>query len=129
MSNIIDVLKSQKDFYCKDGVSQAEIAQAEQVLGLNFAPEYREYLVAFGVVSANGHEYTGLGLSARLDVIAVTTLEREQNPNIPGDFYVIEQANIDRIVIWQSSDGEIYQTIGTSQPTKICDSLCEYIAM
>lgn len=127
MSSIVTILKSQEHFYSKQGVPLNNIAQAEGALGLKFSAEYKEYLTAFGVASANGHEYTGLCTSARLDVVAITLQERKKNPNIPDDFYVIEQANIDGIVIWQSSDGNIYQTAGCSCPIKICDSFGEYV--
>ena len=43
------------------------------------------------------------------------------------NLYVIELLNIDGIVIWQSSDGEVYQTYPNSNPEKIANSLSEYI--
>ena len=127
MSDIINVLKSQKHFYSKAGVSGTEIQRAEDDLQLKFTAEYAQYLAAFGADSVNSHEFTGLGISPRLDVVAVTLGEREKNPNVPHDLYVIEQLHIDDVVIWQSSDGSVYQTIGTSAPVKICDSLCAFI--
>ena len=39
----------------------------------------------------------------------------------------IEQLNIDNIVIWQSSSGEIYQTQSLNKPIKIYDSLYDYL--
>lgn len=127
MSDIINMLRSQHHFYSKEGVSGTAIQRAEDSLQLKFADEYTQYLATFGVVSANGHEFTGLGASPRLDVVAVTMGEREKNPNAPCDLYVIEQLHIDDVVVWQSTDGSVYQTIGTSVPVKICNSLCAYI--
>ena len=43
------------------------------------------------------------------------------------DKYVIEETNIDGIVIWQSSTGEIFQSNMEGKIKKICDSLIEYI--
>ena len=77
---------------------------------LKFSDEYRKYLARYGVASANGHEFTGICASSRLNVVDVTISERINNPNIQMDYYVVEQANIDRIVIWQSQTGEIYQS-------------------
>ncbi len=59
----------------------------------------------------------------------MSLMEREYTENIPSDWYVIEQLNIDAIVIWQSSSGEIYQTSPNTEPEKICESLADYICM
>lgn len=42
-------------------------------------------------------------------------------------YYVVEQANIDGIVIWQASDGKVYQTNPKLKPLQIAESLSEYI--
>lgn len=104
------------------------IIDTETTLGVMFTEEYREYILVFGVASANGHELTGLCRSPRLNVVEVTMAERKNNANVPNDWYVVEQANIDDIVIWQASSGEIYQTAPGVQSCKLCDSLSEYVA-
>jgi hypothetical protein len=43
------------------------------------------------------------------------------------NLYVVEQANIDGIVIWQSETGEVFQTMPNALPIKISDSLLEYL--
>ena len=40
---------------------------------------------------------------------------------------VVEETNIDKIVIWQSPSGELYQTASGSMCRRICSSLAEYI--
>lgn len=105
----------------------SEVSQAEQALHLAFSPEYREYLSAYGVASADGHEFTGICASPRLNVVNVTREERETNPGVPDDWYVVEQAHIDGIVIWQSEKGEVYQTQPGAEPFRLCASLAEYI--
>ena len=60
-------------------------------------------------------------------MVQVTLEERANLPDVPADWYVVEQANIDGIVIWQAVSGEIYQTQPGAQPVKIADSLTEYI--
>lgn len=54
-----------------------------------------------------------------------------KNELIPQNLYVIEQANIDDIVIWQNQLGlgEIFESISNANPIKIANSLLEYISM
>lgn len=101
------------------------IAHAETELGVAFAKDYREYLAAFGVASANGHEFTGLSVSKRLNVVYVTSEERTYHER-PDNWYVVEDTNIDGIIIWQSSSGEVFLCQGTRTPQKIAYSLSEY---
>ena len=128
MSNIVKKLKAQPNFHALSAANIEQIEQAEKALELKFADEYREYLISFGVVSFYGHEFTGICKYPRLNVVDVTICERINNPTIPTDWYVVEQANIDGIVIWQSgSTGEIYQTIPNAPAVKLCGSMCEYL--
>lgn len=46
---------------------------------------------------------------------------------VQKEWYVIEQANIDGIVVWQNSIGEIYQTGPRVNCIKISNSLLEYM--
>ncbi len=103
------------------------LQQAASELNLQFAADYCEYLLNIGLVAYDGHELTGVCKSSRLNVVSVTKEERKKNRSIPRGFYVIEKANIDGIVIWQKSTGEIFETVFDSPPTKICKSLSEYI--
>lgn len=127
MESIIDLLKEKNCFCSLKGVTEDEIRVAEQTLGLSFAKEYRAYLQVFGLASFQGHELTGIIKSPRLSVVAQTVAERNNNPHIPDDMYAIEIANIDGIVIWQRSTGEIFETICDGVPTLICKSLSDYI--
>ena len=114
------------DFYAMKGASEEEIRMAEQTLGLCFAADYHKYIAAYGVASFAGHELTGICKSKRLSVIDVTIDERNNIP-VPTDWYVLEQANIDGIVIWQDSNGTVYQTAPNTKAKKMCESLAEYI--
>ncbi len=127
MKDIIMSIKNKPLFVGLEGASVETVSKAERSLGVCFAKDYREYVCNMGVASFQGHELTGLCKSARLDVVTVTMYERNINPTIPKDWYVIEQTNIDGIVIWQNELGEIYQTIPGLKPTKICDSLIDYV--
>ena len=126
MEDLIKLMANQPDFFSLTGATKEEINSAEQELKTTFATDYIKYLFAYGVASFSGHELTGICKSNRLNVIFVT-IEERNNLNVPCSWYVLEQANIDGIVIWQDSNGQIYQTSPYMKPKKICDSLLEYI--
>ncbi len=125
----IKKLQSTSDFHSLSGASQEDIRFAEKALGLKFADEFRRYASRFAVASFYGHELTGVCNFPRLSVVDVTLSERAANPAVPMDWYVVEQAHIDGIVVWQSSAGEIYQTMPGAAPIKLCESLCAYLEL
>lgn len=128
MADFVKSIQTLGAFRGGKGVTTETVQQAEHALGLRFADEYREYLIAFGIASAGGHEFTGLGASPRLDVVAVTQHQREMKPYVPKDLYVIEELNIDDVVAWQSASGEVFLTVGPAQPVKVAASLSQYAA-
>ena len=127
MFDLLKILKSKPNFREQTGATIEQIEQAEKALELIFAEEYREYLSAFGVAAAYGHELTGICPYPRLNVVDVTVSERIRNLIVPMNYYVVEQTHIDGIVVWQSSNGEVYQTAPDMQFVKLCNSLCEYL--
>ncbi len=129
MESIIDKLKAKDNFCFLAGATEKEVSTAEQQLGLTFAKEYRNYLLSFGLASFQGHELTGIIKAPRLNVVAQTLAERTNKPLVPNDLYVVEIANIDGIVIWQKSSGEIYKTIQGGPPMLMCKSLSDYIEL
>lgn len=126
MNSVLDALRNAPDFIGGSGCGEDAIRTAEQALGLSFAPDYREYLRAFGLACFDGHELTGICKASRLNVVDVTLEERTHFPAASG-WYVVEQANIDGVVIWQAPDGEIYQTMPGQPPRKLCDLLTGYV--
>ena len=76
----------------------------------------------------NSWKNTGIGIIPRNDVVSAT-LEKRELPHareIPEDWYVLEDTNIDSIVIWQSSKWLVYmETPGKIK--QICSSMVEYI--
>ena len=124
--NIVDYLNSIDLVFKSSGASAERIADAETELSLNFSPEYRDYLSSFGRVVFEGHELTGISKSKRLSVVNATLTCKENN-TVPDDFYVVEEAGIDGIVIWQNSSGEVFATKPGSEIAKLNDSLLEYI--
>jgi len=127
--DIISVLKKKPCFQSYTPATKDYIENAEKNLSLKFTSEYKNYITTLGFATYEGHELTGFCKAKRLNVIDVTLMEREYINNLPADWYVVEQLNMDGVVIWQSKTGEIYQTCPGSEPKKICDSLAEYIDM
>ena len=128
MADIVKLIQKQPDLYTLQGASEADIRAAETMLQLQFAADYRQYVSVFGVASFGGHELTGVCKSKRLSVVSATQEERACNP-VPDDWYVVEQANIDGIVIWQDARGSVYQTGPGVKQKRLCKSLVEYIDM
>lgn len=125
--NIISALQSMPGFRSLKGATEEQVLKAEEALGLKFDQMYREYVITFGAVSSEEHELTGVCSSPRLDVAAVTKEERDLRNDLPENWYVLEQMNIDSLVIWQSSSGPVYQVVQGSEPVKIHDSFYEFI--
>lgn len=127
--DIVKFIKKTSDSICGNGVSKENIKQIEDALNLKLAKEYKDYLIEFGIAAVNGHELTGISASNRTNVIKVTQEEKSKNPNIPDDYYVVEQLNIDNIVVWQTHSGKIFQSTSNDEITKIANSLVEYIEL
>lgn len=128
MADIVALIRNKPDFYALQGATGIEIEKAEQTLDTHFADEYRSYVSAFGVASFAGHELTGVCKPRRLNVVEVTLEQRMLNQNIPEDWYVVEEAHIDGIVIWQSPCGDIYQAAADAPGRKIYCSLMDYVS-
>lgn len=129
MSSLVKKIKSSPNALFGKGVSAEEIAKAEEKLQLKFAKEYCDYLSAFTVVAIDGRELTGLSNSKRVNVVAVTESQRRLNQNAPADLYVVEEANIDGIVVWQNESGMVYQTAPGAKMIKVADSLESYLKL
>lgn len=126
MEDIIKTLKDAPDFIGGTGRTDVEIERVQKELGIDFATDYKTYLKEIGLACFDGHELTGICEDPRLDVVHVTKDQRENNPK-SRSLYVIEEANIDGIVIWQDFSGNIYMTVENSRPKLIADSLAAYI--
>ena len=126
MSDIIEILKNAPEYIGGTGRTDAEIESAEKQLGIEFAHDYKRYLKEIGLACFDGHELTGICKPTRLNVVDVTTAQRELYPEA-SSWYVIEETNIDGIVIWQSPAGAIYKTAPGIKTRKSFNSLTEYI--
>ncbi len=103
------------------------VSEAEQSLGLQFAPDYKAYVRQFGAISAYGIELTGVTTSRRLDVVAATKRNRAMNGNIPLDMYVIEDMAIDGLLILQDVTGDVYSATPHGVPRKAFNCLADYV--
>lgn len=127
MSSIINVIEKLQNLRWLVPLSEKDINDAEKVLCLRFADEYRIYTKKFGAISANGIELTGVVSTPRLNVVDVTTSEKNLNQNIPDDMYVIENTGIEGILMLQNARGEIFSIFPASKPVKKFNSLAEYL--
>ena len=127
MKNIIDVVNGLSDLIVLKPATEKEISDAENQLGLKFANEYKEYLANFGAIMADGIELSGIAKSEHRNVVSLTQQERELNPTVPHNMYVVENLGIDGIIIWQDEKGVIYQSQQNVKPKKITTSLSNYI--
>lgn len=125
--NIVKLIQNKPDLITYSPASLDLIRQAEKDLNVLFAKDYVEYVSSFGIAVFDGHELTGICDKKRLDVVRNTKEERELNPFVPDDWYVVENAGIDGIIIWQDKMGRIYQTMPNGQKEYIADSLVEYL--
>lgn len=130
MKRIYEAILSRNALVTKGEVPDERITSAQSDLGVLFSEEYIEYISKFGVASFEGHELTGISSIKRLDVVSVTKSNRQtlNNAVAVNELYVIEEANIDGIVIWQDSNGFVYKTFpGYEKPIQINNSFAEYI--
>lgn len=104
------------------------VGKAETELGLSFAEDYKALSIQYGAVSFRGHNLSGISPYPGNDVVALTKENRTYNSEVPMNLYVLEEAHIDGIVIWQDSSGRIYQTQPNTKPKLIFDCLYDYIA-
>lgn len=127
-NNLVNKIKKLDGVFHLKGVSEKIIAEAEEELALKFSPEYREYVKEFGCISFGNHEFTGLGTSDRLSVVAITLLERRRSGKVTiGHMYVIETLNDGEVIILQNSEGQIFEMQAYNNIMKKFDTLTDYI--
>lgn len=128
MKKIVEIINSLPDLLPLKPATDTQITDAELQLRVSFAEEYKEYLLAFGAIMADGIELSGIAKSEHRNVVALTKKERDLNPKVPNTMYVVENTCVDGIIIWQDTKGEVYQTQPNTEPKKIADTLAEYIS-
>lgn len=128
MKKIIDVISALPELLPLKAATSMQITDAELQLRVSFSNEYKEYLSTFGAIMADGLELSGIAKSEHRSVVSLTKKEWELNPKAPHTMYVVENTSVDGIIIWQDTNGLIYQSTPTSRPTQIATSLADYIS-
>lgn len=126
MSNIVDKLNNVPNLFHLAGCVTSQIKDAQKALNLEFPPEYIEYVKTFGVVSFYATEWTGMNVEGSLNVVTVTTRERQIDHAFPANHFVLENMGIDGILILMDESGKIYSYQG-GKKAFLCDSLEEYL--
>lgn len=127
MSKIIQIVNSLPNLLPLRPADENQINDAENRLRISFTEEYKEYLAEFGAILAEGIELSGIAKSDHRNVVALTQKEWSINPKVPHNMYVIENTYMDGIVVWQDTGGVIYQSRPSMEPTKLADSLSDYL--
>jgi hypothetical protein len=128
MTKIIQVINSLSDLLPLKPATAIQITDAELQLRVSFASEYKEYLASFGAIMADGIELSGIAKSELRNVVSLTKREWELNPKVPHTMYVVENTCVDGIIIWQDTNGAIYQSTPNVEPKQIAISLSDYIS-
>ena len=127
MGNILDATEGLEDVRFIKPADPKQIENAQEVLGVTFAEDYKEYLGKYGVISAKGLELTGIAAVDRLNVVKVTQQERKMNKIMPTDMYVIENTAVDGIVALQNAEGKIYTITMDGKLEFFSTSLADYV--
>lgn len=124
---ILEIIKNLKNLRSLGEVNEAKISEAENLMGIKFADEFKKYAKKYGAISAYGFELLGVSDHKRLDAANATLEERKLNKNFPNDMYIIENLEIDGILILQNEKGEIFEIYPNAKPKKIFDNLAQYL--
>ncbi|WP_423832158.1 SMI1/KNR4 family protein [Streptococcus equinus] len=131
LEQLVDFIRNNDASFYGKGVDYKKVLYAENVLNTSFSEEYKNYLLNFGTVAYDGHELTGISEDNDYnDVVKITLEERDKfKDKIFKNLYVIEKTYIDDIIIWQSTNGAIYQSQPQSAIHKIADSIIEFLQL
>ena len=126
MDKLLQIIEQLPGLHYTGGVSENEIFEAESLLNLSFAKDYKLYLATYGQVEANGVELTGISNKQLTSVVYLTKNERKLL-SIPAAHYVIENIGVDGLIYTQDNTGAIYQLLPNRPITKVADNLCQYL--
>lgn len=127
MKDIIQTISNLEDMRFIKPTPIEQIIKAEKELSINFADDYTKYAKKYGAISAKGVKLTGITNYERLNVVSVTKRERNINPNIPANMYVIENITINGIIALQDETGKVYTVTPNKNPKLSYNFLSEYI--
>ena len=127
MNELLNRISEFEGFCSLGSTDPSRIEEAEQLLGLSFAEDYKEYALMFGAATFDGHELTGVCDSERLSVVSSTNRARAFYPHFPPSMYVVEEMLIDHILSVQDSTGTVYSYGPDDEAKEIANSLQEYL--
>ena len=126
MKSVIDALGAKYKVYHLKGAAEADVKAAEQKLGFSFSPEYRDYLLNYGLLSFGSHEFTGLGADGYLNVVSATEKERNLGGQFPKDCILLENNGIDGLLTLQDAKGTVY-SFHAGEKKQIAASFEDYL--
>ena len=103
------------------------IRDAEKELSLSFSSDYIEFLHNIGACICFEHEINGLTDTNILNVISLTKEQKALYPQTSSSWYAIEDTHMDGMIIWQDSNGCIYQAAPNDPPKKIASCLSDLL--
>jgi hypothetical protein len=136
LNKIRSLVESSSNAQVGGGVSEAEVSEAERLLGIHFPTQLRAYLLQLGFLNVAHYEFYGLGegLPKYLDIVLETLAERHEfRPYLPkhlipiqnngaGDHYCLDlSSSMDDppVVFWSHEEDESQ----TPEPEGECFSL------
>ncbi|GAA6391751.1 SMI1/KNR4 family protein [Megasphaera sp.] len=127
MSKVIEIIKNLNNLISLKPATMDEVEDVEIDLALPLAEDYKAYLLTFGAIMADDVELTGIAKSENRSVVQVTKREWAINHQVSRKLYVIENAGIDGIIIWQDGSGAVYESRPNHGAAKIAESLSDYL--
>lgn len=124
-AGIIAKISSIADLGKQEGVSEAQIAEAEQTLKLMFPKEYRAILLHFGRIRFHGHTWTGLCSDGEENVTEATQQARKMYEKLPEKLFVLENTGSNGIIC-ANEYGDVF-LVQNEAFKKIHGSISEYL--
>lgn len=129
MSEFIDKIKA-LNLDAGNGITEAQLIDAQNTLGLTFPPEFAEYLRTIGIM----YGWTGLGKTKKTgndihredNTVIRTLMEREVNPDFPANMFVIYDPGYETICFAADENGKVY-FVEDDYCELRSDSLAEYL--
>ncbi|ACQ70017.1 MULTISPECIES: SMI1/KNR4 family protein [unclassified Exiguobacterium] len=92
-----------------DGVSEKEVQQAEEKLGMMFPKTYRDIVKEFGSVEVDSEEIFGLGVEGYLNVVETTLKEREVSQGKLNGYIVLQNIGMEGILIVVDEQDRVFE--------------------
>lgn len=107
MNYLEQIKNSQAETF--DGVSEKEIQQAEEKLGMMFPKTYRDIVKEFGSVEVDSEEIFGLGVEGYLNVVETTLKEREVSQGKLNGYIVLQNIGMEGILIVVDEQDRVFE--------------------